>query len=66
MARTDSCDVCGRTVTITTDRGEYVARGVEGRELSDGSVRCLGNEFAPDGYCATTEAGERVLVEGDD
>jgi len=61
MAMTDTCDVCGRTVTITTDRGEYVT-GLQGFRYSDGSVRCMGNEHGPEGKCATTREGEVVYL----
>ena len=40
MARTGTCDNCGRSVTITTDRGEYVVRGLRGYEFSDGTIYC--------------------------
>lgn len=63
MPRTDSCDVCGRTVTITTDRGEYVT-GLQGWEYSDGTIRCEGATVGPDGMCATRKDGETVYLEG--
>jgi len=62
MARTATCDVCGRTVTITTDRGEYVT-GLQGYEYSDGTIRCEGNRHGPDGKCATRQDGETVYLE---
>ena len=61
MAKTDKCGVCGRSVTITTNRGEYVT-GLQGYEMSDGSVRCEGNQFGPEGSCVTNQDGEAVLV----
>jgi len=62
MSRTDVCDVCGRTVTITTSRGEYVT-GLQGYEYHDGSIRCHANEHASEGKCAKMENGEVVEIE---
>jgi len=65
MSETNTCDVCGRSVTITTERGEYVT-GLRGYRYSDGSVRCEGNTHGPHGACVTMRDGETVLLEGDE
>lgn len=64
MARTDRCDMCGRSVTITTDRFEYVT-GLEGYEYADGTVRCRGNQFGPVGKCMTTDNDGNPVEVGD-
>lgn len=60
MAKSETCDVCGRAVTITTDRGEYVT-GLQGYEYSDGSVRCEGNSHGPADACLTTDSDGNVV-----
>lgn len=62
MAEANTCDVCGRSVTITTTRGEKVT-GLQGYRMYNGSVLCHGNQHAPDGKCMTTDSeGQQKLL----
>jgi len=65
MAKAETCEVCGRSVTIVTDREEYVD-GLQGYEEEAGVVLCEGNRFGTPGVCVTTDKdGDSIEVMAD-
>lgn len=65
MATTDTCDNCGRSVTIKTDRGEYVT-GLAGHRYTGGRVFCEGYSHGESGVCLTRNSDGKTVKLGDE